>query len=119
MYYHFDGNWYQSDIKGSWLIRPIFGKKIVNVSVAELESNATKFQLSPNPANNTFRLEFENIKNNIYQYQIFNSLGAIIQKEKIKSSKKIDISGLSAGVYFVRLLDTENNSSSVEKLFVQ
>lgn len=119
MFYHFDGNWYQSDIKGSWLIRPIFGKKIVNVSVVEVESNATKFLLSPNPANNTFLLEFENRKNNIYQYQIFNSLGALIQQEKIKSSKNIDISRLSAGVYFVRLLDIENNSASVEKLFIQ
>ena len=119
MYYHFDGNWYQSDIKGSWLIRPIFGKKIVNVSVAEVESKAIKFLLSPNPANNTFHLEFENRKNKIYEYQIFNSLGALILKEKIKSSKNIDISRLSAGIYFVRLLDTENRSASIEKLFVQ
>lgn len=119
MYYHFDGNWYQSSIKGSWMIRPVFGKNSPFISVEKYNSISTKLFIHPNPAHNTFRIELENRNNKNYQYQIFNSLGTLIQEEKIKSSINIDISGLSAGVYIVRLLDIENRTSSVEKLFVQ
>ncbi len=119
MYYHFDGNWYQSSIKGSWMIRPVFGKNSPFISVEKYKSISTKFFIQPNPAHNTFRIEFENSKNINYQYQIFNPLGTLIQEEKIISSKNIDISDLSTGLYIVRLLDIENRTSSVEKLFVQ
>ena len=119
MYYHFDGNWYQSGIRGSWMIRPVFGKKIPLVSVEEYENTITKFLIRPNPAHNTFRLEFENSKGRNYRYQIFNSPGALIQEENIKASKDIDISNLSAGVYIVRLMNAEDRSAAVEKLIVQ
>ncbi len=119
MYYHFDGNWYQSGIKGSWLIRPIFGKKISFVSVDENVNETTKFLIIPNPANTSFHLEFNNIKNKDFRYQIFNSIGALILENIIKESGDIDISKFSAGVYIVKLINTENQSVKVEKLIVR
>ena len=116
MFYHLDGHWNQTSVHGSWLMRPIFGKKVSLIGVDEIVNNATRFIVRPNPAKNTFRLEFENSTNKNFRYQIFNTLGALVLEENINSSKDIDISKLEAGIFFVRLLNLKDHSMSVQKL---
>jgi hypothetical protein len=86
---------------------------INNVSMDE---NTLEFNIHPNPTNGEFVIEFTNkINANVV---ISNYLGQIIKQEKI-INKEIYINldkDLSKGLYFVKIINLDNNSSIVEKL---
>jgi hypothetical protein len=120
MYYHFDGNWYQSAIKGSWMIRPLFGKRISLVNINEPENDDFTFSLYPNPAQNYFQLNVDDKKGKTYTCQVFDCLGKLLLTEKITTSGKIGINDLSSGIYCVRLTPMDGSSGSrVQKLIVR
>ncbi|MBP6533095.1 MAG: hypothetical protein KA285_07405, partial [Bacteroidia bacterium] len=78
MFYHIDGFWNQSNVKGSWMIRPIFGARYpFTIGVDEVNNNF-EFNLYPNPATDeiTIQLPFEKKS----KYQIINLVGEIIQE---------------------------------------
>lgn len=56
----------------------------------------------PNPANTVLFIVMEN--NSSRQYQILNSIGQVLQNEKL-TGKSIDVSGLHKGIYFILLKD--------------
>jgi hypothetical protein len=119
MFYHLNGFWYQSIAQGSWMIRPVFGKKIPLVSVDEMSADVKSFSIYPNPATGSFRLEFENADQRNYRYEIFDCIGSLVGEDNISTSSDIDISSYSKGVYFVRLIDEKDHSTfSVRKLVV-
>ena len=64
-------------------------------------------EIYPNPANNTIFLVCEGEKSGYFE--ILDQLGRIVSQEKTEGSREIsiDISGLNAGLYFVRLMDDE------------
>jgi hypothetical protein len=68
--------------------------------------NETSFSSSisiyPNPTNTTLFIKTET--NNSVQYQIINSIGQVLQQEKLKGTS-IDVSSLSKGIYFIQLKD--------------
>jgi len=71
-------------------------------SVIEQPNTIGKVLVYPNPTNPTLFIKIEN--NNLLQYQITNSLGQVLQQEKVKSNR-IDVSSLQKGIYFIQLRD--------------
>lgn len=70
----------------------------------DINNNDDNINIYPNPANNILYIEgvFDNSNNNL---QIYNSLGSlIISKQITQNITTIDISQLSNGVYFVKIL---------------
>ena len=65
-------------------------------------------QVYPNPAQDYIKLDLKD-RENVSEIKIFNSLGEVVKSVDAISSGKIDISGLSPGIYFVRV------GKSVEK----
>lgn len=116
MFYHLDGFWYQSSIAGSWMIRPLFGKRISLVGIDEAKKSDPSFSLYPNPASNRIFLKSDERKE--YTYQIFNSIGKLIEEKETNGVEEIDISAFAKGIYILKLTNALN-SFSTRKFIVQ
>ncbi len=71
-------------------------------------------KIYPNPANDHFSIEILNTTEEKYQLSIYNQMGQNILKEEFSTAininiKKIDISSLPAGLYFIKI----NNNKGV------
>lgn len=89
------------------------------IPVGEKEDNYFGLQMSPNPAINnvTLSTNHKNVSLNM-TVQIFSTSGQLIQQfEWNGETRKLDISGLAEGVYFVSIQSGEN--MEVKKLVVQ
>lgn len=73
----------------------------------------------PNPTNGVFNLLIGSQIEEQFTYKVTNSLGQLIVSEKIESNKtqSIDLSGKSAGVYFVTIQG--ENGIKTEKIILQ
>ena len=73
----------------------------------------------PNPTNGVFNLFIGSQIEEQFTYKVTNSLGQIIVSEKMESNKtqSIDLSGKSAGVYFVTIQG--ENGIKTEKIILQ
>lgn len=118
-YYNLDGTWRGSEIEGTLMIRPVFGKyleptehEITNINPGEKSYELT---LYPNPANYHI-----NVKTNIKRgrYTIFNIVGKKI-KEGILSSdnERINISGIEEGIYILQVTNS-SQSARIRKKFL-
>ncbi len=117
--YRVAGDWLPSSIKGTVMIRPLFGKRISMVGVDEISYSPVSFSIYPNPTETSFHLQIDNESNANFHYSIYDCLGALHADETITQSKEIDISNLSAGIYFVRVENIKNHASAVKKLIIK
>jgi len=74
-------------------------------SIEEL-SFKNKFNIFPNPANNTLNIEFENIRETNDNIQIYNTIGELVKE--IAFNQSIDISNLEKGIYFIKIGNYSN-----------
>lgn len=94
-----------------------FQQPIKSISGSE-NNELLNFTLFPNPNNGFFTLNVEMLKNETFEFEIFNYLGAKIYKDVAISQvkKEVNVSHLSAGIYLLRII--ENNYSLGEIKFV-
>jgi hypothetical protein len=84
-------------------------------SLAELE--LPEFLLYPNPASNEIRVELN--KESVYTISVLDLSGRMLFTNDFnQSSVQIDITGLSAGNYIVRVVDALNSTIQSQKLIV-
>ena len=86
---------------------------VVSIEEQKYMSNV---QIYPNPTNSTIAVNIENKANTKgYKIEINNLLGQIVYVNSINNS--IDLSSLgNKGVYFVKVLDENNNVVDVQKV---
>ena len=82
---------------------------ILNVS-GLFDSQNTELAVYPNPSNGIFTISLDGN----FDYQIINILGDVIINENANNSTIVDISELSDGIYFVRLIS--NGAEKTVKL---
>ena len=70
------------------------------------ENNMNNVNLFPNPAQNTLTLT--NVYEGISEVQIINSIGQIVKEFSFESTTTVNISDLTSGVYFVKVLGDNN-----------
>lgn len=70
------------------------------------ENMINTVELFPNPANN--QLTLTNIYEGVSEVQIINSVGQIVKEFSFEPTTTINISDLSSGVYFVKVLGDNN-----------
>ena len=116
-FFNFSGNWQNSIYEGTIMIRPMFGKEVAFPTSNKEKpiSDKLEFSLYPNPASNFITIETDNNYFNQYRYVIFDIYGHTYSNKEFSEST-IDISGLSSGIYFIRISNT--NGQTTTKKFV-
>ena len=83
-------------------------------SLSVSEESAIKLNIFPNPVKNYFSLNYEGNTTKL-EVEILSSTGQLIKKINTNNSKsKIDVSFLSAGLYFIRI--KKDNNYLIEKV---
>lgn len=113
-----DGNgWYQSELPGTWMIRPCFGDTFSTPLPITERSVSYTFGLLPNPANQTVKIfsnQFDYHKT--YIAQIRDLSGRIVLHAD--PAGEISLSGLQEGVYLVTVLEGNKTLFNTQKLVV-
>jgi hypothetical protein len=117
LFYDIGNGWVQSAIPGSLMINPVMGCTYpIYVGMNELETK-NKFQIFPNPAQNTISISYPGNQLESVNLEILTSLGQLVYTKTITSNETIDVSNLSNGLYFIHLKGSNLNVSS-QKLII-
>lgn len=111
MFAKFDGRWYNSEIYGTMMVRPMFGKYTdPSLSHGEVEYTEMEYGVSvfPNPTNGTL---YMNSKSTIKNLLLFDLTGREVM-HRTGPLTTIDLSGLPKGLYFLRVQDEYGKTSS-------
>lgn len=103
IFYNITGQWQMSSVKGSLMIRPVFGKRITT-GLAE-NTSPLNIRIYPNPASEMILLE--NTDNTQLKLSFFDLSGKLLLSS-ICSDVPVNISSLPTGLYIVRI---ENGKS--------
>ena len=117
MYYRTGVNWVQTIFKGSWMIRPVFGRCTNWLGVADVSAEVNLFYVYPNPAQDILFVKSENDSNEKINFSVFDMLGNEVISQKGLSGSSVDISALKNGIYFIRIVDAKGNAG-VKKIVV-
>jgi hypothetical protein len=87
----------------------------INIGMDDLFINQTDIIIFPNPTDGIINIKSESV--DISKIKIFSILGLIYYECTFK--KTIDISNLTAGLYFIQLIDVNRNIVSIKKFVKQ
>ncbi len=115
--------WYSSTLPGAWMIRPVFGKELPLIlsDNERMRPGHKTFSIYPNPASDRLYINsvtdlaqgVENIK-----AVLTDAMGRIVIYENIYSSGSMDISGVPAGLYFIKVSDGEQKYQVIQKIVI-
>jgi len=92
--------------------------KAINLVKVNEISDASAPKIYPNPAKEIVNIRFENLTNGSFDIELMNAFGEVVKSsESTEASANLDVSGLSRGVYYLRL--TAGNQTFIEKLILQ
>ncbi len=125
-FYEFINNrWQPTAFRGKFgaiMVRPIFGRRPVrNSSTLKVNDLDTKnyFNIYPNPARE--QLFIEPVKTGItnLNIEIIDLAGRLLKREILRGGNQIGLDGLSAGIYFLKIRDLDNNQIFNHKFVVE
>ena len=112
------GIWETSVFKGTPMLRPVLGKSL-KLNMDCCEKTKTKTIIAPNPTTGVLRIEIAGqARNDVISIDVFDVFGRKVSPHHLITSSShhlINISHLSSGIYFVRILK-ENNTVETHKI---
>lgn len=87
----------------------VINERLMNVE----DLNVQNLKIYPNPTDNFFYIS----TNEKVQVEIFNAAGQIVLQTQSQNNDKINVSGLSKGIYFIKIIC--NGKTSLHKLLKQ
>ncbi|MGM0532647.1 MAG: T9SS type A sorting domain-containing protein [Bacteroidota bacterium] len=122
MFYNIAGTWNPSELKGTLMMRPVFGDHIEYTETSsDEESNPsqpeTGFDIYPNPAKNKLNVDLEENNYDDFTYSIFDVQGRAVIKER-KLKRTVHLENLSPGMYLLKLKNRLNHSVEVKKFLI-
>jgi hypothetical protein len=117
IFYRTSGSWSNPPFTGSLMIRPVFGSaaEVVGIDPAP-EVKKKEFVVFPNPANDKLYIRSENNSAEKIRYSVMDISGRQVVDNVLNGPEHIDLSGLSDGVYFIRLI--QEGSVSTHKFII-
>lgn len=120
LYYNSGTGWASSSFKGSLMIHPVFGEKVLPpVGINSIDQNSKKrYLVYPNPALDQFTIHsFEAEESS---FQLSNSLGQLIKSEQFSGQDHVVLTNdLSSGVYFLIIQNQKRNTVHQQKIIIQ
>ena len=115
MFYKTVSGWTGSVVKGSVMLHPVFGKKVVLPQKVH-EVLATKIVLYPNPADNYFYAEGAND----FNLTVLDIQGKEMQSQYCTEGRNsISVESLPLGIYVVKMLNPSTHEIQYQKLVLQ
>ncbi len=118
LYYDSGSGWTQSQIRGSLMIRPVFGTDPPTTGIKEnshLKNNL--FSVYPNPVSDQFIIQSDRTEKE--SYTLINSIGQKITEGEIDDQKQVvHTDNLSNGIYFL-ILKIKGQPVQQHKIIVQ
>ncbi len=117
LYYDSGNGWTQSSIRGSIMIRPVFGSELpVGVKENSLSKN-NLFFIYPNPASDQFMIRSEQSES--ASYSIINAMGQTVAENKIEGQQQtVTTENLNNGIYFL-ILKVKGQLVQQHKIIIQ
>lgn len=115
-----DQNWNQSNLKGSWMIRPLFGGELPNYnSVSENRpSSKNDFKVFPNPTSGLVNIMSQvNLQSSNYQLRVFDSVGKMVKQESFQP--QLNLGDLPKGFYMLNIADLQGKGSYTYKIVLR
>ena len=115
-------NGYDKDVEHTWEVAVVCGVSLESERVAvkkqcenSIKENAKLFSIAPNPATNNITITADN---NFHTIEVLSFLGQLVLAQPNNgTTAEMDISTLTNGVYFVRIIS--ENGTSVQKFVKQ
>ena len=116
VFYHTSGQWQQSYLSGSLMMRPYFGYQAV-AALQQVAHEAFDVRLSPNPCKNVLCVDYaENTIAETLQLVVCDVFGKSLITQRLE--KKVDVSGLKAGIYLLRIVGADGQTLKNKKFIV-
>lgn len=114
LFYNIDGEWVNSNLKGSIMLRAYVGSKqeVIHTDIDENTDNQ-KISLYPNPATDYCQVNFGSAK--IKEIKVFDITGRI-QQIAYNTQGRIETSNLKPGVYLIHI--TLNSKTTTLRLVI-
>ncbi len=91
-----------------------------NYNILSVNSNLIASQISMYPNPSTGMVNISNATGNSLSYEVYNVLGQAVSKGNVNGVNHIlNLSGSSAGLYFVKLMDVQTNQTTTKKLVIK
>lgn len=119
LFYNISGEWVKSQLKGTIMIRPLFGKNFslpTDILIPEKPKEEFNYTIYPNPANNILNIEISNTGKNKYRFTVFDIYGRVFIDKYSPQESYLNIANLKAGVYFIKI--SKSNGASGTKKFI-
>jgi len=101
-FYWINGNWYQSEINGTLMIRAVTGPKIVSTAISDITPFSSTIKIWPNPVRDILNISVDERFTQYLSFRIIDITGRVIMDSKDVSY--IDVSHLSSGIYILLTL---------------
>ncbi|CAN5297400.1 hypothetical protein BH09BAC1_BH09BAC1_08370 [soil metagenome] len=110
MYYFSNNTWFNSQIAGAPMIRPLFGKDVPLVGIIEpMKPTAeNRIKVYPNPVIDQLYLEVPSNEYQAFTVQVFDISGKLMLEQR-QSNNSIATSSLQAGMYLVKVIDSKGS----------
>lgn len=79
-----------------------------------LKITDAEVSIYPNPSSN--RIQFKLPTGENYQFKVFNTNGQLLNSKIISEDSTVDIEGLPAGIYYIKINHSESKTTYTEKL---
>lgn len=104
--------WNTSPIAGSAILHPVFGKDSSVMALSEITIQDKLVYLYPNPATTELHIRSSDRGTHKIGYSIIDAFGRLVESKSIITPDVIDISGLTKGIYFIRVSEENRTSTS-------
>lgn len=115
VFFNVGETWQQTaaeELKGSFMIRPVFGESVPDSLVTSLQDEFGPLKLFPNPTAGKF-----NVTGDFNELHVYNLLGHhLIALRKKEEETVVDLSPWPAGIYIIRIL---NGSTSTTRKIIR
>ncbi|MGB3074634.1 MAG: T9SS type A sorting domain-containing protein, partial [Chitinophagales bacterium] len=114
--YNLNNGWIDSQFPGTLMMRPVLGKDIpFQVGLQEPSPVGLSISIYPNPVHDVLTLQYNGTA--VYQYEILDNSGRVIQKTN--GTKSIAVEQLMPGFYLLKVTEPATGKMSVKKFIKQ
>jgi hypothetical protein len=118
-FYTIGGNWVQSSIPGSIMMRPVLSKKSLVLNSITPFPEEKKLSIFPNPASNFFHVNIPGSGGSDAFLQIFDLSGRQVHKNYVYTNDPVNVHNLENGIYIVTLSIPSERKVFSQKIIIQ